>query len=408
MNRWVVLFLLFIILTTCQSFSSSIKEPVVSLNSVDIAGISFKGVDLIAHVDVENPNGFSIPLPKIDWELFVNSALFIQGEVKNDKTISSRRKVTLDLPLSFTYDGLYKTFTSLIAPSDSGSHEAAYDIAVDVTFPIPVIEDMVYKLGFSGVLPLPQLPKLSSGSVQVSRMDYSTLVLACEVDVENPNVFPIPFPEISCDYGINGISVLKNSDRRSGEIPAGAVGAANFDLNITYADIFMAVDSARNANEVKSNLSLAARLPISAFEEANVLDIPGTIPILQKPDISFQGITKGSLGRTMEFILYWEVDNKNNFAYDIGEFFYDFSVNNKNWARGQIDNPPRIRAGGKTIVPVTVLITSQPIVTELAGIISLGSAVNYDCTGNVSLLGGITAADKLELPLNLQGSTRIR
>ena len=86
--RFRIFLLLFIfVFWGCQSFSSVVQEPKVSLNSVEIAGISINGVDMIVHVDVENPNGFSIPLPNIDWELFINKASFIQGTLKENKSI---------------------------------------------------------------------------------------------------------------------------------------------------------------------------------------------------------------------------------------------------------------------------------------------------------------------------------
>ena len=149
-------FLIFLLigLTTCQSFNSSslgsiFQEPKVLLNSVDIAGISLSGVDLIARVDVENPNGFSIPMPKIDWELFINSASFMQGVKENSETLGSRGKVTMDVPLRVSYDGLFRSFSSLIV-----AREAAYKLAMGLTFPIPIIENKVFHLDYSGLLPL--------------------------------------------------------------------------------------------------------------------------------------------------------------------------------------------------------------------------------------------------------------
>jgi LEA14-like dessication related protein len=265
--------------TNCQSLRDLVQEPKVSLNRVDIARISLSGVDLVVRLDVENPNAISIPLPKIDWELFINTASFVRGSVKENQTIRGREKTTLDIPVSVTYDGLYNSIRSLV-----DLKEAAYEIALDVSFPLPIIADKVYHLDFAGV-----------------------------------------------------------------------------------------------------------------------------IPLLRRPDISFQGITRrsGGLG-SMEFTLNWEVDNSNSFGFDIREFNYNFSVNNSQWAQGRIDNPPKIRANGKTVIPLTISISALSIVTELAGIISRGSPVTYSCTGNMSLSGELPGLDRLELPLNLQGNTQIR
>ena len=402
--RYAIISCFVLLLTTCQSISSIFQEPRVSFKSVEIAGIGINGVDLLAHVNVENPNGFSIPLPKVDWELFINSAPFVEGIIKNDKTIKSRGNVTLDLPLSFTYDGLYKTFTSLI-----NTKEIAYNVAMGLSFPLPLIEEKVFKLDFSGNVPLLQIPVLKSGSLNITRMDYTGISLAAMVNVENPNPFPIPIPDIDWDYNVNGVSVLKSNSTGRGEIAASAAGIANVNVSVAYADIFRAVSSAMNSSEAKSNLLMAAGLPISALDsEKTTLDLPGILPILQKPEISFQGIEKRSLGTTMEFLLNWEVDNKNSFAFDIAKFSYDFMVNNSQWATGQIANPPKIKAAGKTLIPLTVSISAASLVRELVNVINLGSAVNYYCTGDVSLQSDLPGLDIPNMLMELQGSTRIR
>jgi LEA14-like dessication related protein len=263
---------------SCQSFSSILSEPKLSIKSVDLAGINFNGVDLIANVNVENPNSFPIPLPNINWELFIDNASLVQGIVTSSQSIQSRATTTMNIPLNLSYEGLFTTVSSLL-----NANETAYNIAMGISFPIPFLESKVYNLDFAGIL-----------------------------------------------------------------------------------------------------------------------------PILKMPEISFQGIAAKSIGTTMEFILNWEVDNKNNFALDIGEFNYDFAVNNTRWAQGRVDNPPSLAGGGKTQIPLTVSISALSMVTELVSIINRGTPVSYTSTGNMSLSSSVLGQNKLELPMNLQGSTRIR
>ena len=275
-----IMFLVFLLtvmlFTGCQTVNSIVAEPKLSLSSVDIGGISFNGVDLIAKVDVENPNGFSIPLPNIDWEFFIDNVSFIQGSQKNNKTLKSNAKSSMDIPFTVGYEGLYRTFVSLI-----NTKEAPYAISMGLSFPIPILENKVYNLGYSGVLPLPLLPKLSPGQMRISKMDLTGIELACGINVENPNIFPIPFPKIDWDYGVNGVSLFKSSLVNSGEIAAGAADTADIVLNVSYTDIFKLIDTAINANEAKSNLSLSAGFPYPGLDGVmSILDIPGTIPLL--------------------------------------------------------------------------------------------------------------------------------
>ena len=407
----------------CQSLSSLFQDPKISLNSVDITGISLEGVSFIARIDVENTNSFSIPLPKVDWELFINSSSFINGVLKENQTIRGRNRVTVEVPFGVTFEGLYKSFKSVFE-----TKEVAFDIALGVTFPIPIIEARVFKFDFSGSFPIPELPRLSYASTTIGKIDFSGVDLCFGINVENPNKFPIPFPQINWDYSLNDVSVLKsNFTMGAKEIAAGAAGLALVSLSVSYADVFKAVNSLRTSGEANSTMSLSinsaeflsfntaapasgsSALPAAGDDNKGALKIPGKLPILHIPELSFQGITtKSKTLISMEFALNWEIDNQNIFDFTVGEFNYDFKVNNRGWASGRIINPPVIRANGKTVIPLTITITALDIIRELVDIIAKGTTVNYSCTGNMSLLGSLPGLGKIEQPLNLQGSTRIR
>jgi LEA14-like dessication related protein len=389
---------------SCQSLSGVLQEPKVSVKSVDLAGISFKGVDMICRINVDNPNAFDIPFPKIDWKVFINDASFVNGILNQGTNIKKRNTVTVDVPFSVTYEGLYKTFTSLWE-----TKEAAYNIALGVSFPLPILQDRVFNLDFSGVLPLLQLPKLSPGSVRIGKIDFSGIELACGFNVDNPNNFPIPFPKINWDYGVNGITLLTSSIAAGKEIAANAKGDAQINVSLKYEDVLKAIGSLGNSGEVKSLMSLASSLPVPGLDDLkDALDIPGVLPILQKPDVAVKGINIKNLGlQKLEFVVNWEVENKNNFAIDISKFNYDFKVNNKNWAQGLLENPPKLNPNTKTAIPLTVSISSLDMVKDLVSIISAGSSVNYSCLGDMSFLSDFPGLDKLDLPLNLTGSTRL-
>ena len=281
-KKFLVSFLLVFILCGCQSFSalsSVFREPGVTLNSVDIAGIDLSGVNLLANVGVENLNGFPIPMPKVDWELFVDEASFVKGILEESKSIGSREKFSMDIPINISYDGLFKTFSSLIATFASGSSELPYKIALGLTFPIPLLENNAFNLDFSGLLPLPQLPKLSLGQMGVSSVSLTGMSLACGIVVENPNKFAIPFPEINWDYGVNGVSLVKSKFSNPGDIKPGVTEVANIVVSVAYADVLRVVGSVLSMGTAQSNLSLNAGLPIPALDGiTSILNVPGTLP----------------------------------------------------------------------------------------------------------------------------------
>ena len=72
------------------------------------------------------------------------------------------------------------------------------------------------------------------------------------------------------------------------------------------------------------------------------------------------------------------------------------------------ENLPKIKANGKTLIPLTVSISEAPVVRELVDVINRGTAVSYDCSGSMSLLSGLPGLDIPDFFLDLQGNTRIR
>ena len=162
-KKFLFSFLLVFVLCGCQSFpslSSPIKEPRISLNSVNVSGISFSGLDLIANVAVENLNSFSLPMPKVDWELFITDTSLADGTVQQDRSIGSGESLTLAIPISLGYDKLYNSAVSIIGSLLSGSG-LPYRIAMGLSFPIPLLRNKVYNLDYSGSIPLSQIPGLN-------------------------------------------------------------------------------------------------------------------------------------------------------------------------------------------------------------------------------------------------------
>jgi len=151
----ITLLLFFCGCQSIPSIPSLLQEPRVSINSVNVAAVNISGVNLIANLDVENPNGFSLPMPKVDWVLFVNDSSLTQGTLEENRTIGSRETVSLAVPVSVGTDQLIRTAGSLIGFFGSGSSELPYKIEMGLSFPIPLLENIVYPLTYEGTLPIP-------------------------------------------------------------------------------------------------------------------------------------------------------------------------------------------------------------------------------------------------------------
>jgi len=268
-------FSLFFLLTTCASIPV-LQEPVVSLHSVQLANIDIlTGAQLLCKVQVENPNVFTIPLPEVGWEVFLNTNSFINGVIKNNQQIKAQNSTIVEIPVNLNYLDIFNTFASL-----KGRKQTDYKVAFDIKFAIPLLEDKIWHLEHIGEIPMPQLPKISAPVMRVEKMDLTMVEWFISLNVENPNTFELPQPKITFNYQIDNRSFIQNTLSNKGPLAASSVTPIVFGLAVYYADIFRVFNNLRNSANVQSQLDITFDFGVPVFSGENFsLHIPATLPI---------------------------------------------------------------------------------------------------------------------------------
>jgi len=263
--------------TTCATVPA-LREPVVSLHSVQLASVDIlTGVQILCKVKVENPNVFTIPLPEIGWELFLNSNSFISGAVKNSRQIKAQDFSIVDIPVNLNYLDIFKAFASL-----KGGKQAGYKAAFDIKFPIPLLGSVVFHLEHEGEIPMPQLPKISAPVMRVEKMDLTMVEWFVSVNVENPNPFDLPQPKIAFNYQIDNRSFIQNTLTNRGQLAASSVTPVVFGLVVYYADLFRVFSNLRNSANVQSQLDITFDFGVPVFSgESFNLKIPAALPLFR-------------------------------------------------------------------------------------------------------------------------------
>jgi LEA14-like dessication related protein len=228
--------------------------------------------------------------------------------------------------------------------------------------------------------------------------------------VDNPNVFPIPFPRVNWDYSVNKTSFIKNSLAGTGTLPAKASTPVDIRVSVSYLQLFAAIRSLTNSSEVPSLMNVNADFLIPALENsAAALDIPGVLPLLKKPELRLAGISPRNISlQRADFLICWVVENKHDFAMNIDLFNYDITVNGIQWARGSIADPPGLGPNKTTTVPVLITLNSLDMIRELTTIMSRRGDVSYLCGGDIKLSGGLPGLGVIDMPFNFSGSTKLR
>lgn len=92
----------FAALAICLSSCSSIQEPVIRLDGVDVVGISLDGLKLVLQVSLENPNDFGADIGQLDYRIYGDGVEFARGTM--DQEIQVRAGETVDIGVPFVLD----------------------------------------------------------------------------------------------------------------------------------------------------------------------------------------------------------------------------------------------------------------------------------------------------------------
>lgn len=259
-------------------------------------------------------------------------------------------------------------------------------------------------------------PLVSFDSVKMTGLNFNGIEMMAKVKVQNNNVISLPFPEINWKLFVIDSSFINGVVKNDKKIAANASTIVDIPFTINFEGLYNTVTGLLNSDEAPFRLDLSAvfNLPILGSKTFDT-SFNGSIPMLKAPAISFNGVKFNSVTLSkVEFTLTWVVDNKNAFAINLDRLDYNFAVNNVSWSQGGA-KPVSLPARRATQIPVTVSVSSLPMIQEIVSLAAGGRSVNFICSGEAALspvlsqsFPGLENAAALRLPFNYSGSTNLR
>lgn len=390
--------------SSCRTLGAAFRQPGVSLRSVDIAAINLEGIQLLCSVEVENPNFFDLPFPEIGWQIFINGSSFLSGTAPEGGAIGPGGGRIIDIPLNLAYAAL----------SDAASGDAkeiAYQIVLETRFLLPVRGEWIANFEHQGKLPLVQMISFRDPSFEITNLDFNGMDLNFSLNVNNPNPFPIPFPAISYNYEVRNNGYITGMAEHPGLLEAGSLNPVNIRLRIEYSDLYRSFSILKTIGEAACLLSLDSRVVLPGFDETRLsMDIPGILPLLKTPLVSFKGISVKNISLSkIDFEFGWNVDNPNIFTFEAEDMRYSFLVNDTFWVQDRlVEGPVKIAPGKETVMLAAVTIDTLSLVKELTDIITRGKDVSYNLKGAMTISSGPVGFSGSSMPFDLNGRIRPR
>ena len=75
------------------------KAPAVKIKDVKIKSLSFKTAELVAQVEITNPNDFDLGLSNLNYQLNVDQQNWGQGKINQSSNIPKKAKGIIDIPV---------------------------------------------------------------------------------------------------------------------------------------------------------------------------------------------------------------------------------------------------------------------------------------------------------------------
>lgn len=91
-----------LLLSGCLSYKEVVMHDIVD---VEVRKLDLKGVDLTAHVMLENPNGYRISVKDPDVDLYLNGTFVGKGLLDSSLVLDRRTKRVYEIPMHAEFKG---------------------------------------------------------------------------------------------------------------------------------------------------------------------------------------------------------------------------------------------------------------------------------------------------------------
>jgi len=229
--------------------------------SMKIDRIDFTKAQLLFTVNVENPNEFDLPSPKMAYDYLVNNNSVIKSTLVSSAPLAAAAVTPVVIALEVNYADLYRGFQAL-----RNLGEAPSLLSLQSDFALPAFPGETLLTQIAGSLPLPKVPTISFGGISVRNLSLTNIDFNVIWEIENNNSFAMSVKELAYNLTVN------NSRWASGTVPASTQIAANRKTQIPLTFSINSLSMVRDITEIITkgtdiayscvgNISLGAALP---------------------------------------------------------------------------------------------------------------------------------------------------
>jgi len=107
------------------------KLPDIKIKGVQIKNLSYKEAELVAQVEINNPNAFDLAFSDFDYQLNINQQQWGQGSIAQRSSIPQKGKATIDIPVKLNMLSMGQTAYQALSNKQPLEYQLKGGISLD-------------------------------------------------------------------------------------------------------------------------------------------------------------------------------------------------------------------------------------------------------------------------------------
>ncbi len=257
----------------------SVKQPRVEVVGARLKSLSFSGAGLAFDVRVQNPNPVGIDLKEFHYQFLLNERPFLSGDKTESLKIEANGSNTIQIPLAFTFENIYKTWKNL-----RDKDTTRYQLKGDFAFNLPVLGRVSIPASKSGILPLAKIPKIKIKALHVKNLDFSKADFELVFQLTNPNGFSLDLKRMKYALQIAGKNWVSGESAKEASISPKGKSNLTIPVSVHFSQI---------GHALYSSIVNGKKLP---YDFSGKINFSSSLPVLKNVDFPFK--KKGILSIT--------------------------------------------------------------------------------------------------------------
>ena len=107
------------------------KMPVIKVKGVKVKSLSFAAAEVVAQVEIDNPNAFDLGFSDFNYQLNINQQKWGQGSITTSNSIPQKGKGIIDIPVKLDITSMGKTAYQLLSSKQPLEYQLKGAITLD-------------------------------------------------------------------------------------------------------------------------------------------------------------------------------------------------------------------------------------------------------------------------------------